>query len=53
MPWTLPYPAFDYDCIGEASMCDGYVNGDCVPEGYPKEANAGGGYYDDDSINAC
>ena len=44
------YLAFDYDYAGEAPMCDGYADGDYAPEGYTREADAGGGYYNNDYL---
>ena len=45
---NFPRPAYDYDYASNAPVYNGYTDDKLAPEGLTKEANAGGGYYDDD-----
>ena len=47
-----PRLAYDYDCVGNIPIYDGYTEDDYAFDGHPDEGNVGGGCYDKDYIYA-
>ena len=48
----FPCPAYDYDCAGNMTVYDSYMENDNAVDGRRDEGHNGGGCYNDD-VDVC
>ena len=48
----FPRPVRDYDCVGNMTAYDGYLENDYDVDGRSDKGHTGEGYYDDDYVYA-